>query len=174
MQLPIPQLIANYEAKSTAGFRMSVLAAWAFGDTFKLLYYLFTVCCDSCDSMQTAMTDEHFRAARQRPSVQALRGLPTHRMLQHFAMSMHMLSHPFARRSTSSSASKRSSTDTRRRRTSPNAPRCGSTAASPAPTVSSRTRSTRSAATTTTTMRRERRARRSGGGSRRRNAPRTW
>ncbi|GAA5997761.1 Any1p [Rhodotorula paludigena] len=40
--LPIPQLIANYEAKSTAGFRMSVLAAWAFGDTFKLLYYLFT------------------------------------------------------------------------------------------------------------------------------------
>ena len=30
-QLPIPQVIANYRAKSTAGFRHSVLASWAIG-----------------------------------------------------------------------------------------------------------------------------------------------
>ncbi|GAA5903760.1 hypothetical protein JCM8208_006570 [Rhodotorula glutinis] len=33
--LPIPQLLANYEAKSTAGFRMTVLAGWAIGDAVK-------------------------------------------------------------------------------------------------------------------------------------------
>ncbi|GAA5982043.1 hypothetical protein JCM10908_004715 [Rhodotorula pacifica] len=40
--LPIPQVIDNYRAKSTAGFRRSVLAAWALGDFGKTLYFFVT------------------------------------------------------------------------------------------------------------------------------------
>ncbi|TNY20033.1 hypothetical protein DMC30DRAFT_274732 [Rhodotorula diobovata] len=40
--LPIPQLLANYEAKSTAGFRMTVLAGWAIGDAVKTVYFFAT------------------------------------------------------------------------------------------------------------------------------------
>lgn len=35
--LPIPQLITNFKRKSTAGFRYSVLAAWAGGDLIKTI-----------------------------------------------------------------------------------------------------------------------------------------
>ncbi|BGP62250.1 hypothetical protein NBRC10512v2_003579 [Rhodotorula toruloides] len=40
--LPIPQVLANYHAKSTAGFRPSVLAGWCGGDAFKLVYFFVT------------------------------------------------------------------------------------------------------------------------------------
>ncbi|GAA5966316.1 hypothetical protein JCM8115_004827 [Rhodotorula mucilaginosa] len=40
--LPIPQVIANYRAKSTAGFRHSVLASWAIGDAVKTIYFFVT------------------------------------------------------------------------------------------------------------------------------------
>ncbi|GAA5825771.1 hypothetical protein JCM3770_000636 [Rhodotorula araucariae] len=40
--LPIPQLLANYAAKSTAGFRMTVLAGWAIGDAVKTVYFFVT------------------------------------------------------------------------------------------------------------------------------------
>ncbi|GEM07529.1 PQ-loop protein [Rhodotorula toruloides] len=40
--LPIPQVLANYHAKSTAGFRSSVLAGWCGGDAFKLVYFFVT------------------------------------------------------------------------------------------------------------------------------------
>ncbi|KAM0787502.1 hypothetical protein ACM66B_003574 [Microbotryomycetes sp. NB124-2] len=38
--LPVPQLLTNYERKSTAGFRHSVLASWVGGDSFKLVYFI--------------------------------------------------------------------------------------------------------------------------------------
>ncbi|KAK4051249.1 emp24p/erv25p- protein [Microbotryomycetes sp. JL201] len=38
--LPVPQLLTNYERKSTAGFRLSVLASWVGGDAFKFVYFL--------------------------------------------------------------------------------------------------------------------------------------
>lgn len=40
--LPIPQVLANYRAKSTAGFRLSVLASWAIGDAVKTVYFFLT------------------------------------------------------------------------------------------------------------------------------------
>ncbi|GAA5904493.1 Any1p [Sporobolomyces salmoneus] len=40
--LPIPQLLVNYENKSTAGFRHTVLAGWFLGDAFKTIYYFTT------------------------------------------------------------------------------------------------------------------------------------
>ena len=40
--LPVPQFLKNAERKSTEGFRMSVLASWVLGDSFKMLYFLFT------------------------------------------------------------------------------------------------------------------------------------
>ncbi|GAA5993241.1 hypothetical protein JCM5350_007294 [Sporobolomyces pararoseus] len=40
--LPIPQLLVNYENKSTAGFRSTVLAGWFLGDLFKTCYYFAT------------------------------------------------------------------------------------------------------------------------------------
>ncbi|GAA5878730.1 hypothetical protein JCM16303_007162 [Sporobolomyces ruberrimus] len=40
--LPIPQLLVNYENKSTAGFRHTVLAGWFLGDSFKTIYYFAT------------------------------------------------------------------------------------------------------------------------------------
>ncbi|GAA5837899.1 hypothetical protein JCM3766R1_001512 [Sporobolomyces carnicolor] len=40
--LPIPQLLVNYENKSTAGFRHTVLAGWFLGDAFKTVYYFAT------------------------------------------------------------------------------------------------------------------------------------
>ncbi|POY71765.1 hypothetical protein BMF94_5126 [Rhodotorula taiwanensis] len=40
--LPIPQVVANYRAKSTAGFRHSVLASWAVGDACKTVYFYVT------------------------------------------------------------------------------------------------------------------------------------
>ncbi|GAA5955393.1 hypothetical protein JCM21900_005361 [Sporobolomyces salmonicolor] len=40
--LPIPQLLVNYEHKSTAGFRHTVLAGWLLGDGFKSVYYFVT------------------------------------------------------------------------------------------------------------------------------------
>ncbi|GAA5870662.1 hypothetical protein JCM3774_001719 [Rhodotorula dairenensis] len=40
--LPIPQVVANYRAKSTAGFRHSVLASWAIGDAVKTIYFFVT------------------------------------------------------------------------------------------------------------------------------------
>ncbi|GAA5841591.1 hypothetical protein JCM5353_003673 [Sporobolomyces roseus] len=40
--LPIPQLLVNYENKSTAGFRHTVLLGWFVGDAFKTIYYFAT------------------------------------------------------------------------------------------------------------------------------------
>ncbi|GAA5849535.1 hypothetical protein JCM8547_000487 [Rhodosporidiobolus lusitaniae] len=40
--LPIPQLLANYEHKSTAGFRLTVLAGWFLGDLVKTIYFFVT------------------------------------------------------------------------------------------------------------------------------------
>ncbi|GAA6027533.1 hypothetical protein JCM8097_007909 [Rhodosporidiobolus ruineniae] len=40
--LPVPQLLTNFSHKSTAGFRLSVLAGWAFGDAYKTIYYFTT------------------------------------------------------------------------------------------------------------------------------------
>lgn len=40
--LPIPQFIVNFERKSTAGFRRSVLAGWLAGDAFKTVYFFLT------------------------------------------------------------------------------------------------------------------------------------
>ncbi|GAA5940206.1 Any1p [Sporobolomyces koalae] len=40
--LPLPQLLINYENKSTAGFRHTVLAGWFLGDAFKTVYYFVT------------------------------------------------------------------------------------------------------------------------------------
>ncbi|GAA5825587.1 hypothetical protein JCM11251_000296 [Rhodosporidiobolus azoricus] len=40
--LPLPQLLANFEHKSTAGFRLSVLAGWAGGDLVKTIYFFVT------------------------------------------------------------------------------------------------------------------------------------
>ncbi|KAF8661288.1 hypothetical protein AX16_001387 [Volvariella volvacea WC 439] len=37
--LPIPQLISNYRQRSLYGFRMSTLAGWVGGDTFKTIYF---------------------------------------------------------------------------------------------------------------------------------------
>lgn len=34
LQLPIPQLLVNFERKSTAGFRHSVLAGWVGGVSY--------------------------------------------------------------------------------------------------------------------------------------------
>lgn len=38
-QLPIPQLLANYQRKSLAGFRSTVLMGWIVGDSFKTGYF---------------------------------------------------------------------------------------------------------------------------------------
>lgn len=38
-QLPIPQLITNFRRKSLAGFRMTVLLGWIFGDAYKVVYF---------------------------------------------------------------------------------------------------------------------------------------
>ncbi|KAM0748310.1 hypothetical protein T439DRAFT_291721 [Meredithblackwellia eburnea MCA 4105] len=40
--LPIPQLLVNFERKSTAGFRRTVLAAWVGGDAVKTIYFFLT------------------------------------------------------------------------------------------------------------------------------------
>jgi hypothetical protein len=40
--LPIPQLLINFENKSTAGFRHTVLLGWFLGDSFKTIYYFAT------------------------------------------------------------------------------------------------------------------------------------
>ncbi|ORY92484.1 hypothetical protein BCR35DRAFT_297914 [Leucosporidium creatinivorum] len=40
--LPIPQLLVNFERKSTAGFRHSVLAGWVGGDAIKTIYFFAT------------------------------------------------------------------------------------------------------------------------------------
>lgn len=61
--LPVPQILANQRAKSTKGFRPSVLLNWLVGDTFKLTFFflspegevpwafklcgLFQACCDA-------------------------------------------------------------------------------------------------------------------------------
>ncbi|KAJ3458571.1 hypothetical protein FSOLCH5_010488 [Fusarium solani] len=37
--LPIPQILINYRSKSSAGLRLSVLAAWIGGDTMKLFWF---------------------------------------------------------------------------------------------------------------------------------------
>jgi hypothetical protein len=37
--LPIPQLISNFQRKSLAGFRSTVLLGWVFGDAFKTIYF---------------------------------------------------------------------------------------------------------------------------------------
>ncbi|BGP15930.1 hypothetical protein JCM10213_003640 [Rhodosporidiobolus nylandii] len=40
--LPIPQLLTNFEHKSTAGFRLTVLAGWFIGDAVKTIYFFVT------------------------------------------------------------------------------------------------------------------------------------
>jgi len=40
--LPIPQLLVNFDHKSTAGFRRSVLAGWFGGDLIKTIYFFAT------------------------------------------------------------------------------------------------------------------------------------
>ncbi|KAI5480461.1 ER to Golgi transport-related protein [Pseudohyphozyma bogoriensis] len=40
--LPLPQLAVNFERKSTAGFRHSVLAGWLAGDCIKTIYFFVT------------------------------------------------------------------------------------------------------------------------------------
>ncbi|EKG18879.1 hypothetical protein MPH_03895 [Macrophomina phaseolina MS6] len=61
--LPLPQILVNQKAKSTKGFRPSVLLNWLIGDTFKLTFFflspegevpwafklcgLFQACCDA-------------------------------------------------------------------------------------------------------------------------------
>ncbi|GAA5885560.1 hypothetical protein JCM6882_007471 [Rhodosporidiobolus microsporus] len=40
--LPIPQLLSNFEHKSTAGFRLTVLAGWFVGDAVKSIYFFVT------------------------------------------------------------------------------------------------------------------------------------
>ncbi|KAH9989843.1 hypothetical protein BJV77DRAFT_1145000 [Russula vinacea] len=37
--LPIPQFISNYKQKSLYGFRLSTLAGWVGGDSFKAVYF---------------------------------------------------------------------------------------------------------------------------------------
>lgn len=37
--LPIPQLLVNFQRKSTAGFRMTVLLGWVGGDLVKTIYF---------------------------------------------------------------------------------------------------------------------------------------
>lgn len=38
--LPVPQFITNQQRRSLAGFRLSVLGGWLFGDAFKTVYFL--------------------------------------------------------------------------------------------------------------------------------------
>lgn len=61
--LPLPQILSNNRAKSTKGFRPSVLLNWLIGDSFKLTFFflsgegevplafklcgVFQACCDS-------------------------------------------------------------------------------------------------------------------------------
>ncbi|GME33608.1 Pq loop repeat protein [Neofusicoccum parvum] len=61
--LPLPQILANQRAKSTKGFRPSVLLNWLIGDSFKLTFFflspegevpaafklcgIFQACCDA-------------------------------------------------------------------------------------------------------------------------------
>ena len=40
--LPIPQLLANYRARSCKGFRVSVLANWLFGDAMKMGFFFLS------------------------------------------------------------------------------------------------------------------------------------
>ncbi|GAA6007799.1 hypothetical protein JCM10207_004878 [Rhodosporidiobolus poonsookiae] len=40
--LPVPQLISNFQHRSTAGFRLSVLGAWFLGDAYKAAYYFLS------------------------------------------------------------------------------------------------------------------------------------
>ncbi|SGY16920.1 BQ5605_C012g07028 [Microbotryum silenes-dioicae] len=40
--LPIPQVLVNYERRSTAGFRYTVLIGWAGGDLIKTIYFFAT------------------------------------------------------------------------------------------------------------------------------------
>jgi solute carrier family 66, member 2 len=37
--LPIPQILANAQSKSSKGFRLSVLASWLLGDAFKIFWF---------------------------------------------------------------------------------------------------------------------------------------
>jgi hypothetical protein len=37
--LPLPQLLANYRRKGCKGFRVSVIANWIIGDTFKMWFF---------------------------------------------------------------------------------------------------------------------------------------
>ena len=66
--LPLPQLLANYRARSCKGFRVSVLANWLLGDAMKMGYFftsdpgkvpwafkmcgIFQACCDLGLGMQ--------------------------------------------------------------------------------------------------------------------------
>ncbi|KAI4087590.1 MAG: hypothetical protein LQ344_006654 [Seirophora lacunosa] len=66
--LALPQLQANYRARSCKGFRVSVLANWLFGDMMKMGYFfasepgrvpwafkmcgMFQACCDACLGLQ--------------------------------------------------------------------------------------------------------------------------
>lgn len=72
--LPLPQLYANYRARSCKGFRVSVLANWLFGDMMKMGYFFaseagrvpwaFKLCgmfqagCDACLGIQYWMYGE--------------------------------------------------------------------------------------------------------------------
>ncbi|KAL8279001.1 hypothetical protein RQP46_008670 [Phenoliferia psychrophenolica] len=40
--LPIPQALINFERKSTAGFRRTVLIGWVGGDSWKVIYFFLT------------------------------------------------------------------------------------------------------------------------------------
>ncbi|KAI9311558.1 hypothetical protein BX666DRAFT_1867877 [Dichotomocladium elegans] len=40
--LPVPQCLSIYQARSAAGFSPLIMASWAFGDGFKLFYFVST------------------------------------------------------------------------------------------------------------------------------------
>lgn len=77
--LALPQLQANYRARSCKGFRVSVLANWLFGDLMKMGYFfasepgkvpwafkmcgIFQACCDACLGIQYWMYGEGENAA---------------------------------------------------------------------------------------------------------------